>query len=181
MVQEAVSQVLEITFGEKPKILPQTNTAAEINTQIIASIGLSGSLSASLAVGLNQSGACHLVSKMMGSEVKPADQEVVDGVGELVNIISGLIKNKFAELGCVFITSLPTVATAEVALSIRQLLESEGVVLSCEIIGITMDVFFFYSRFGAGQASLSDVISKTVTGQDATQELKKLLTQKPKI
>lgn len=181
LVRLALIQVLETTFNEAPEILPQGSSAAEPNTQIIASMGLSGSLSASLAVGLSEAGACLLVSKMIGLEIKTFNQDVVDGIGELANIIAGVVKTSFSELGCVFILSLPTVITASVNLSLRQLLKSEGVMLSAKILGVIMDVFFFYSRPSIGLVTLADVISKGLSSQDATEALIKLLAQKPKI
>ncbi len=181
LIQKAVIQVLETTFKETPQILPQSEEAAELNTQIIASMGLSGSLSASLALGLSEEGACLLVSKMVGMEIRSFNQDVIDGIGEIVNMIAGVTKTQFADLGCMFILSLPAVITASVNLSIRQLLKSEGVVLSAKILGVTLDIFFFYSRPSVGLVTLSDVISKGLSSQDAAEALMKLLAQKPRI
>ncbi len=181
ILREAVTQLFEKTFGETPKILPQAEAGVETNTQLIASLGLSGSLDASVAVGLSQAGACTLVSKMLGSEIKEFSQDAVDGAGEIVNMLAGVIKSKFAERGCVFILSLPSVITATMSLSIRQLVKSEGNVLSAEIFGIRLDVFFFYARFGVGQVTLSEVIAKGMPSQDPAEALRKLLAQKPSI
>ncbi len=141
ILQAAVKQLLETIFGQTQKILPQTDAGVETNTQIIASIGLSGSLDASLAIGLSQDAACLLVSKMLGTEIKEFNQDVVDGIGEIVNILGGIIKTKFADHGCVFILSLPSIITATMVLSIRRLMKSEGNVLSIEIFEIVADVF----------------------------------------
>ncbi len=180
-VQEAMNQLLTTTFKEAPEFLSATQEGLDSSVEVIASMGLTGSLDASLAVGVSRKGANLLVSKMLGSDPGEFNQDTVDGVGELVNMFAGIIKTKFEDSGCVFILSLPVVVTGTVPMSIQRLVKSEGVVLSARIFGIILDIFFFYSRPSMGLARLSDVISKGLSSKDATEALMKMLAQKPKI
>ncbi|MCP4703646.1 MAG: chemotaxis protein CheX [candidate division Zixibacteria bacterium] len=74
---------------------------------LIAIIGLSGTAQGNIAVKFPPKTAMALVSDLVGDDFTEVDASVIDGVGELVNIIAGNAKAKFQ--GHKISISLPTV------------------------------------------------------------------------
>ena len=62
---------------------------------IIGVIGLSGTAQGIVALRLPVKTALNLVGRMVGREFRVVDSSIIDGVGELVNIIAGSAKAKF--------------------------------------------------------------------------------------
>jgi chemotaxis protein CheX len=79
---------------------------------IIGVIGLSGSAQGTVALRLPVKTALKLVGKMVGSDFKSVDSSIIDGIGELVNIIAGNAKGKF--IGHKISVSLPTVVRGSI-------------------------------------------------------------------
>jgi chemotaxis protein CheX len=81
---------------------------------ISAIIGISGSGTGAVVVSFPEDVACGVVSRMLGEELGELNQDVTDGIGELVNIITGnakrgLVKFGFADLSL----SLPNVVVGK--------------------------------------------------------------------
>lgn len=74
---------------------------------IIGVIGLTGTSKGIVAVKFPVATALKSVGKMVGMEYKEIDPSIIDGVGELINIIAGNAKVKFE--GQRISLSLPTV------------------------------------------------------------------------
>lgn len=79
---------------------------------IIGVIGLSGTAQAIVAIAFPVNTALKLVGRMVGEEFRSVDSSIIDGVGELVNIIAGgaMIKLEGHSLAL----SLPTVLRGSV-------------------------------------------------------------------
>lgn len=73
---------------------------------IIGVIGLSGEARGSVVLRFPVRTALNVISKMVDDDFKSVDSSVIDGVGELVNIIAGNAKTK---LDCNLSLSLPSV------------------------------------------------------------------------
>ena len=67
--------------------------------EILSIIGIRGDCKGSFMLVCDPPSACHLVSTMLGVEVKAEDSEVLDGVGELANIVMGNLKDVLEEGG----------------------------------------------------------------------------------
>lgn len=78
---------------------------------ISAIIGLSGEASGTVVVNLSESVALAAATAMLMVEKTEVDGEVIDAVGELVNIIAGQAKAELAEYKLAI--SLPNVVTGE--------------------------------------------------------------------
>lgn len=74
---------------------------------IIGVIGLSGTAQGAVAIKFPIKTALMVIGKMVGAEFRSVDSSIVDGVGEIVNIIAGNAKSKFP--GHSITLSLPTV------------------------------------------------------------------------
>lgn len=72
-------------------------------------IGLAGQAVGSVVISLPEELALEVVSKFLGETKTNIDDDVVDGVGELVNMIAGSTKKVFSEKGLRFKISIPNV------------------------------------------------------------------------
>ncbi len=72
-------------------------------------IGLSGEASGSVVLNLPAQAAINVVSSFVGEAYDDINADVVDGVGELINIIAGDSKNRLSEKGYTFNLSLPKI------------------------------------------------------------------------
>jgi chemotaxis protein CheX len=79
---------------------------------IIAVIGLSGTAQGTVALKLPIKTALKVVGRMVGSKFKTVDSSIIDGIGELVNIIAGNAKGRFE--GHKITVSLPTVVRGSI-------------------------------------------------------------------
>ncbi len=109
-VQETIN-TLEVMLGvklESKKLEMKESTDGTYD--ISAIIGISGSGTGGVVVSFPEDVACKIVSRMLGEEITELNQDVSDGLGELVNIITGnakrgLVKHGFHDLSL----SLPSV------------------------------------------------------------------------
>lgn len=75
-------------------------------------MGLTGEANGSVVISLPAKLACKMVAKMLGTEPSAEmDQDVRDGVGEVINMISGQAKAQFVKTKYHFTLSIPSVVT----------------------------------------------------------------------
>jgi chemotaxis protein CheX len=74
-------------------------------------VGLAGQLCGLLTLRCTTQSAGLMASKMLGVEIKEADQQMWDAIGEIANMIAGNFKNKLSGLGDGCMLSVPTVIT----------------------------------------------------------------------
>ncbi len=91
---------------------PIPNEEAEGTPDIIGVIGLSGTAQGIVALKLPVKTALTVIGKMIGVEITSIDSSIIDGVGELVNIIAGNAKAKYE--GQAISLSLPTVVRGSI-------------------------------------------------------------------
>lgn len=72
-------------------------------------IGLAGQANGSVVISMPEALALKIVSNFMGEECKEVDEEVIDAIGELINMIAGSTKKVFSEKGLRFKISIPNV------------------------------------------------------------------------
>jgi len=84
--------------------------ASEGTFDLSALIGLTGAATGSFVLSAPCDTARRLVGRMLGDGVPVSDQDMVDGTGELLNIIAGRACRKLGDLGIEGLyLSLPTV------------------------------------------------------------------------
>lgn len=81
-------------------------------SDITAIISLTGDIMGSIAVSINTDSAREAISNMLGDEITDA-QEIIDGVGEITNLVVGMAKTTLSELSCRFEISVPIVVTGK--------------------------------------------------------------------
>ncbi len=81
-------------------------------SDIIGVIGLSGTAQGIVALRLPEPTALAIIGRMVGSTFNEVDSEIIDGVGELVNITAGIAKGKFK--GHSISISLPIVVRGDI-------------------------------------------------------------------
>ncbi|MEW6411924.1 MAG: chemotaxis protein CheX [Candidatus Zixiibacteriota bacterium] len=79
---------------------------------IIGVIGLSGTVKGVVAVKFPVQTALKVVGRMVGAEFRTVDASIIDGVGELVNIVAGSAKTKIE--GHSITLSLPSVVRGSI-------------------------------------------------------------------
>jgi chemotaxis protein CheX len=71
------------------------NNNEESNWDISGIIGLSGEASGAVAISLRDVVAFQITDILTGAEHKTFDADVIDAVGEIINIIAGNVKKEF--------------------------------------------------------------------------------------
>jgi chemotaxis protein CheX len=80
----------------------------EIDQDISAVIGLSGDIRGAVVVAMKKKFAIKLADTLVGTAHTDMDDDIVDAIGEIVNIIAGNVKNDVPG-GEKIVISLPTV------------------------------------------------------------------------
>jgi len=91
---------------------PALNAEEQGTPDIIGVIGLSGTAQGVVALRLPIKTALKMVGRMVGTDFRTVDSSIIDGVGELVNIIAGGAKAKF--VGHTISLSLPSVVRGSI-------------------------------------------------------------------
>jgi chemotaxis protein CheX len=105
----------EVMLGIKPETKElETKDSTDGTYDISAIIGISGSGAGGVVMSFPEDVACKLVSKMLGEDLTELDQDVCDGIGELVNIITGNAKRGLVKFGYENLSlSLPNVVVGK--------------------------------------------------------------------
>jgi chemotaxis protein CheX len=74
---------------------------------------VSDSFDGSVVISFPEATFLKVISNMLGEEYKKIDQEIVDGAGELTNMIFGQAKIVLNEKGCGIKTAIPTVVSGK--------------------------------------------------------------------
>lgn len=106
-IDEAIYEVFSVTLSLDPKKETAIQLGSDGNDLIITSMGVSGTLHGNISIWISEKSACKLISKMLGMEIEKGSSDVLDGCGELLNMISGSIKNKLEGTDLQFELSIP--------------------------------------------------------------------------
>jgi len=106
---------------------------------ITSVISLTGNIAGSVILSMDTKTAQAAVSNMLGDQTE-AEQEVVDGVGEITNMIIGLAKTELSTIGCDFEISVPVMIAGKGS-AIKHL-SGEGSLLTTILFKMADDAFF---------------------------------------
>lgn len=110
---ESITEVFDNMLEAKVKMgKPGHSVSSKGTPDIIGIIGLSGTAQGIVALTLPVKTALSVISRMVGMEFKTVDSSIIDGVGELINIIVGNAKSKYK--GHRITISLPTVVRGSI-------------------------------------------------------------------
>ncbi len=97
-------------------------------------IGLGGEATGAVVLNFPEPAAVKIVSKFVGEECDGINSSVVDGVGELANIIAGDAKNRLIQKGYKFEIGLPKIVTG------RNYITAQSKSVPCIVVSFTSEV-----------------------------------------
>lgn len=104
---------------------------------VSAIIGLGGDATGVVILSFPEAVAINVVSKFVGEEYKSLTSSVVDGVGELTNIIAGDAKNRLIQKGFKFDIGLPKMVTG------RNYVTVQNRAIPCVVVSFTSPIGTF--------------------------------------
>ena len=108
-IDRTVEEVLGLMIGVPVAISETAVSPSNTPVTLTAVIGLAGALSGAFTVVVDEAGAKQITACMMGIEVTAIDDTVLDGLGEIANILAGAWKSKISSLSSACLLSGPTV------------------------------------------------------------------------
>jgi chemotaxis protein CheX len=110
ILDQSVEEVLGLMLGVPVTIAPDISVDQESRT-LTAVIGLAGALSGAYTVLVSAEGAMQMTACMAGMDITIVDETVLDGLGEITNMLAGAWKSKIPSLHAACLLSVPTVVT----------------------------------------------------------------------
>jgi chemotaxis protein CheX len=110
-LNQAVEEVFGLMLGIPVEVVNDEFLMDRSRQTITAIIGLAGAISGTCAMLVGPEGAIHMASCMAGTELNDVDETVLDGLGEITNMLAGAWKAKIPELNGACMLSVPTVVT----------------------------------------------------------------------
>lgn len=108
-ISGAVEVLKKMVLIELVAQKPFIKTTNEAHGDVTGIIGITGDATGSLAISFTGDCICHIVGRMLGEEYHEPTAEVIDAVGELTNIISGVARTKLEKEGMSVYASIPSV------------------------------------------------------------------------
>ncbi|TPV95527.1 MAG: response regulator [Myxococcales bacterium FL481] len=98
-ITEMVNEGLTSLLGEAPAIVEELERTGELRTLgVSAQVPFTGQVEGVILVAAATPACTALVGEMMGDDEVPME-DVLDGVGEIANVLAGAVKNLFAQEG----------------------------------------------------------------------------------
>ncbi len=111
-LDQAVEEVFGMMLGVSVESVGREETGLEDETTMMtAMVGLAGAVSGTCAVLVREAGAIRMAGGMSGMDLDAVDDTVLDGLGEISNMLAGAWKAKIPELNVACMLSVPTVVT----------------------------------------------------------------------
>lgn len=108
-LDQAVEEVFGLMLGVKVSPVdaaPGTDAKSETLTAVI---GLAGALSGACTLQTQAATAMQMTGRLLGMEMETLDDGVLDGLGEVSNMLAGGWKSKIPALSAECLLSVPTV------------------------------------------------------------------------
>ncbi len=107
-LNESIKETIVSVFASVPTLL-EGEPSKMHDYDLICSIGFAGSLEGNVVALFKKEDAQMIVSKMLGMDITEVSADVVDGIGEVLNMIAGGFKNKLDQENYRFDINIPTV------------------------------------------------------------------------
>jgi chemotaxis protein CheX len=111
ILDQSVEEVLGLMLGVPVSVAIDMPIASHEAKTLTAVIGLAGALSGAYTVLVSAEAAMQMTACMAGMEVTVVDETVLDGLGEITNMLAGAWKSKISCLNAACLLSVPTVVT----------------------------------------------------------------------
>ena len=97
-IQQSTEKVFKSMFGMDVNSNGfERKSELQAGEEVLSIIGIRGEWKGSFMLVCDPASACKLVSTMLGSDIPTLDNEVLDGIGELANIMMGNLKDVLEE------------------------------------------------------------------------------------
>jgi CheY-specific phosphatase CheX len=173
-LQESIVESVSIILSDMPKIAEKANFDFSVADNVAVSISFAGKLEGSVFLILSDEMVRKIIAKMLGCATSDVSEDCFDGVGEIVNIITGGVKTKLEPLGYDFVLSIPSVIKCDCNLSISSLGKAEKVCVSVTTKEFNFDIIMFYLVNSVSTKTAYEVM-KDQKAQDAENKLRKML------
>jgi chemotaxis protein CheX len=110
-LDQAVEEVFGLMLGVPVDVVEGELQSSEEAATMTAMIGLAGAISGTCAMLVRSEVGIHMAGCMAGMELTAVDETVLDGLGEITNMLAGAWKAKIPELHGTVMLSVPTVVT----------------------------------------------------------------------
>jgi len=111
ILDQSVEEVLGLMLGVPVSVAADVAGTDYEAMTLTAVIGLAGALSGAYTVLVRAEAAMQMTACMAGMEVTSVDETVLDGLGEITNMLAGAWKSKISGLNAACLLSVPTVVT----------------------------------------------------------------------
>ncbi len=111
LLDQSVEEVLGLMLGVPVSVTSDPLAPSHESQTLTAVIGLAGALSGAYTVLVSAEAAMQMTACMAGMEVTVVDETVLDGLGEITNMLAGAWKSKIPSLHAECLLSVPTVVT----------------------------------------------------------------------
>jgi len=108
-LDQAVDEVFGLMLGVAVERIDEEPVVDGTCEMLTAVIGLAGALSGACTVQARAETAIHMTACMVGMEMNAVDEAVLDGLGEISNMLAGAWKSKIPALSAHCLLSVPTV------------------------------------------------------------------------
>lgn len=173
-LRDSIKETMATIFASEPKFI-EGEPAEMHNYDLTCSIGFAGGLEGSVIALFKKQDAALIVAKMLGMDVNDVAGDVVDGIGEVLNMISGGIKNRLDAENYSFDINIPTVVNGhELNVLVGAGVTMLKVMVNIENFGFGMILSYKAheagkepSKFAARKASIkSDDLLKNLIAKD---------------
>jgi chemotaxis protein CheX len=110
------STMLGIELSRTGQFISQDH---DVKYDVSGTMGITGDVTGNIAISFPYHLACRVVSMLLGDEITEYNEMVADGVGEMINMVTGDAKRIFEERKVNFEIALP------------QIIEGQGHKISC--------------------------------------------------
>ena len=110
-LDQAVEEVFGLMLGVKVVGVDEALKADAQSETLTAVIGLAGALSGACTLQARAETAMQITARLLGMEMDTVDDGVLDGLGEISNMLAGGWKSKIPSLSAACLLSVPTVVT----------------------------------------------------------------------
>ena len=110
-LDRAVEEVFGLMLGVPVEAVDEELMADDAAATMTAMVGLAGAISGTCAMLVKAEAGTHMAGCMVGTELSGVDETVLDGLGEITNMLAGAWKAKIPDLNVACMLSVPTVVT----------------------------------------------------------------------
>src|ERR1700722_10663440 len=108
---QGVEEVFGLMLGVPVELVDEEFLTDSETATMTAMVGLAGAISGTCAMLVKSEAGVHMAGCMAGAELHIVDETVLDGLGEITNMLAGAWKAKIPELNEACMLSVPTVVT----------------------------------------------------------------------